>query len=229
MDTEKNHYSVAIDGPGGAGKSTVAREVARRRQLVYVDTGAIYRTLTCHVLRKEIDPSDKEAVVALLPGTRIELRYGEDGLQRMFLNGEDVTEEIRLPRISLATSLISTLPEVRAYLLEMQRDMARRYNVIMDGRDIGTVVLPYARVKIFLTASPEARARRRYAEWQQRGIPGDYETILRELRERDYTDIHREVSPLRPAEDAVRLDTSHLTFEESCQAVLEVIRERVGE
>ncbi len=222
------HYAVAIDGPGGAGKSTIAREVARELGLTYVDTGAIYRTLGVQVLRRRVDPRDAPAVSALLPETHIELTYGEDGLQRMFLGGEDVTEEIRRQEVSMTASQIAALPEVRAFLLEMQRDMARRYSVVMDGRDIGTVVLPQAEVKIFLTASAETRARRRYLELVQRGTPKEYEELYREMVERDYTDSHREAAPLRPAADAVTLDTSDLNFRESCEAVLKLIRERVG-
>ncbi len=221
--------AVAIDGPSGAGKSTLARSVARELGFVYVDTGAIYRTVGCQARRLGVDPGDAAAVIALLPKTRVELAYGADGLQRMYLNGEDVTDEIRLPEISLYASRVSAVPEVRAFLMDMQRQAALRHNVIMDGRDIGTVVLPQAQVKIFLTASPEDRAARRCAELRERGIEKDYGQLLEEIRERDYNDSHRAASPLRPAEDAVCLDTTGNSFETSRRQILEIIKERIGE
>ena len=181
MENEKK-ISVAIDGPSGAGKSTIARRTARTLGLVYVDTGAIYRTVGYHAYRSGIDPTDAASVAALLPELRISMDYGKDGLQRMYRNGEDVTEQIRLPEISMITSHVSAVPEVRAFLLEMQRRMAREYSVVMDGRDIGTVVLPDADVKIFLTASVEDRARRRYKELMERGTPKGFDELLRERR-----------------------------------------------
>ena len=190
---------VAIDGPSGAGKSTLARSAAARLNFLYVDTGAIYRTIGCAVRRRDIDPGDRAAVVAALPELDIGLTYGADGLQHMELNGEDVTAEIRLPEISRYASVVSAYPEVRAYLLEMQRRLAREHSVIMDGRDIGTVVLPDAEVKVFLTASAEERARRRMLELQQRGTPEPYEAILRSIQERDWNDSHRAAAPLRQA------------------------------
>ena len=162
------HIAVAIDGPSGAGKSSIARSAAQELGFVYVDTGAIYRTVSLYIFDRGIDPADKAAVTAALPEIHIDLRYGDGGLQRMFLNGEDVTERIRLPEISMFTSAVSGIPEVRAFLMEMQRSLARERSVIMDGRDIGTVVLPEAQVKIFLTASPEDRARRRWEELRAR-------------------------------------------------------------
>ena len=218
--------SIAIDGPSGAGKSTLARSAAAELGYLYVDTGAIYRTIGYYAHANHIDPKDEQAVASALPQVRVELTYGDDGLQHMLLNGQDVTKEIRLPEISLCASAVSAHPGVRAFLLEMQRELARTHNVIMDGRDIGTVVLPDADVKIFLTASPEARAHRRCRELEQRGTPESYEKVLEEIQQRDYNDTHRAVAPLRQAEDAVLLDTTAMNFEESRQALLELIRGR---
>ena len=208
------------------GSDTTAVAIAAKLGYLYVDTGAIYRTIGYHALTAGIDPKDEAAVAAALPGLRVELTYGEDGLQHMFLNGQDVTKEIRLPEVSMYASAVSAHPAVRAYLLEMQRELARTNNVIMDGRDIGTVVLPDAQVKVFLTASPEARARRRMLELEQRGIPQPFEQILTDIQERDWNDSHRAAAPLRQAEDAVLLDTTELTFQESEAALLHIIRER---
>ena len=220
--------SIAIDGPSGAGKSTLARSAAAELGYLYVDTGAIYRTIGYYAHANHIDPKDEQAVASALPQVRVELTYGDDGLQHMLLNGQDVTKEIRLPEIALCASAVSAHPGVRAFLLEMQRELARTHNVIMDGRDIGTVVLPDADVKIFLTASPEARARRRMLELEQRGTPEPYEKILKEIEQRDWDDSHRATAPLRQAEDAVLLDTTELNFEESREALLKLIRERTG-
>lgn len=225
---EQKIYSVAIDGPGGAGKSTIARTVARELGILYVDTGAIYRSVGYHVFLRGADPSDAAAVIALLPETHVEMAYGEDGLQRMYLNGEDVTTKIRLPEMSMYASRVSAIPEVRAFLMEMQRSMARTSSVVMDGRDIGTVVLPEAQVKIFLTADLEARAKRRYLELQERGMITDFNALLEEMRQRDYNDSHRAAAPLKAADDAVVVDTTHMNFEQSCRKILDVIRERVG-
>ena len=222
------NISIAIDGPSGAGKSTLARSMAQKLGYLYVDTGAIYRTIGYHAFASHIDPRDEAAVAASLPALQVELAYGEDGLQHMLLNGRDVTKEIRLPEISMYASAVSAHPSVRAYLLEMQRELARTHNVIMDGRDIGTVVLPDAEVKVFLTASPEARARRRMLELEQRGTPEPVEKVLREIRERDWNDSHRAAAPLRQAEDAVLLDTTELDFQESEAALLEIVRRRTG-
>ena len=220
------HINVAIDGPSGAGKSTIARAAAKDLGLLYVDTGAIYRSIGYYLLRHGVDPKDKDRVVPLLPGIRIALRYEDDGLQHMLLNGQDVTAEIRFPEVSAYASDVSAHAEVRSYLLEMQQDLARRHSVIMDGRDIGTVVLPDATVKIFLTASPEVRAMRRFRELEQRGTSQPYDQVLREIVDRDYADTHRAIAPLRRAEDAVELDTGALTFEESLHLLLETIRRR---
>ena len=222
------NISIAIDGPSGAGKSTLARSAAAELGYLYVDTGAIYRTIGYYAHANHNDPKDEQAVASALPQVRVELTYGDDGLQHMLLNGQDVTKEIRLPEISLCASAVSAHPGVRAFLLEMQRELARTHNVIMDGRDIGTVVLPDADVKIFLTASPEARARRRMLELEQRGTPEPYEKILKEIEQRDWDDSHRATAPLRQAEDAVLLDTTELNFEESREALLKLIRERTG-
>ena len=222
------HINVAIDGPSGAGKSTLARSIAARLGYLYVDTGAIYRTIGYHALQNGIDPRDEAAVAAALPDLQVELAYGEDGLQHMRLNGEDVTREIRLPEVSMYASAVSAHPSVRSFLLEMQRELARTNNVIMDGRDIGTVVLPDAAVKVFLTASPEARAQRRMLELEQRGTPEPFEKVLKDIQDRDWNDSHRAAAPLRQAEDAVLLDTTELDFRESEAALLEIIRRRTG-
>jgi cytidylate kinase len=227
MDTEKRILSIAIDGPSGAGKSTLARAAAKELNLLYVDTGAIYRTVALHTLRRGVEPRDA-AVEALLPEIGITMEYDPGGLQRMFLNGEDVTTLIRTQEVSMAASAVSAHPAVRAFLLEMQRDLAKRRSVIMDGRDIGTVVLPGADVKIFLTAGSEARARRRWLELQQRGTSKDFEQVLRETRERDANDMNRAAAPLRPAEDAIMLDTTEINFEESLERILAIIRGRTG-
>ena len=221
-----NPVSIAIDGPSGAGKSTLAKSLAAKLGYLYVDTGAIYRTIGYHVFTKGIDPKNEAAVTAELPAVRVELTYGEDGLQHMLLNGQDVTREIRLPEISMYASAVSAHPPVRAFLLEMQRQMARTSNVIMDGRDIGTVVLPDAKVKVYLTASAEERARRRCLELDQRGTPEPFEKVLKEIEERDWNDSHRAVAPLRQAEDAVLLDTTELNFEQSEEALLKIIEEK---
>lgn len=218
--------SIAIDGPSGAGKSTLARSVASKLGYLYVDTGAIYRTIAYAIHVRGILPQDEQAVLEALPQIRVELCYGADGLQHMLLNGQDVTREIRLPEVSLCASVVSAYPGVRAYLLEMQRRLAQENDVVMDGRDIGTVVLPNAAVKVFLTASDEERARRRMLELEQRGTPQPYETILEEIRERDWNDTHRAVSPLVQANDAVLLDTTALDFQQSEEALLRIIKER---
>ena len=221
---ETHPISIAIDGPSGAGKSTLARRLATTLRFLYVDTGAIYRTIAYYAYANHLDPADEAAVLAALPNIRIELCHDAEGLQRMILNGEDMTDAIRLPQISQYASVVSAYPGVRAFLLEMQRDFARKGSVIMDGRDIGTVVLPQADVKIFLTASPEARARRRCLELEQRGTPEPFDQVLSEIQQRDWDDSHRETAPLRQAEDAVVVDTTELNFEESLAALLTVVR-----
>ena len=221
------YKSIAVDGPSGAGKSTLAKMLAEALGYLYVDTGAIYRTVGLSVCRRGVDPGDGAAVVPMLAGLDIDLRHGEDGLQHMYLDGEDVTDEIRRPEISKYASAVSALPQVRAFLMDMQRELARRQNVIMDGRDIGTVVLPGADVKIFLTAAPEDRAKRRYAELLQRGHGGDYETVLRDIIQRDENDTRRAAAPLRQAEDALLVDTTGNSLEESFDVLLNTIKERL--
>lgn len=216
-----------MDGPSGAGKSTMAKRLAEALGFVYVDTGAIYRTLGLLACRQGVAPDDAAAVTALLPDADIRLRYGSDGLQHMYLGGEDVTESIRRPEISKYASSVSAIPAVRAFLLNMQRDLARTHDVIMDGRDIGTVVLPNATVKIYLTASAEARAQRRWLELHEKGDPIPLEQVLEDVQQRDYNDTHRDVAPLRQAEDAVLVDTTECDLEESYQLLLNTIRERI--
>lgn len=220
-------YSVAVDGPSGAGKSSLAKAAAAELGICYVDTGAIYRSIGYGIAGLGIDPTDAAAVAAALPGLRLRMWYDEAGLQRMELDGQDVTEEIRRPEMSRYASQVSAHAAVRDFLLETQRSQARQHSVIMDGRDIGTVVLPDATVKIFLTAAPEIRAQRRMRELEQRGTPQPFGTVLREIRERDWADSHREVAPLRRAEDAIELDTGALDFDESLRLLLDTIRRRV--
>ena len=223
-----NVYSVAIDGPAGAGKSTIARQAAERLGFVYVDTGAIYRTLAYAIDREMVDITDAEALSSLLEKVSVEPVWKADGVQHMILNGEDVSDQIRKPHISQLTSKISALPLVRDFLLETQRQIACKHSVIMDGRDIGTVVLPDADVKIFLSASAEVRAKRRYLELQQKGLEQAYEEVLSEMISRDYRDSHRAVAPLIPASDSVELDTSALNLEESIESVISIIRKKIG-
>ena len=221
-----NHISIAIDGPSGAGKSTLARMTARHFGFLYVDTGALYRTVGLYVLRRGGDTKDPRAVEPLLPEIPVELQYDGAGIQRMILNGEDVSDDIRLPEVSMAASDVSAIPAVRAFLLETQRSLARRYDVIMDGRDIGTVVLPDAQVKIFLTASAQERARRRFLELQAKGVETDYDSVLRDIELRDKNDSGRAIAPLRPADDAVMLDTTEHDLEASFRLVCGIIEER---
>lgn len=220
--------SIAIDGPAGAGKSTLARALARELGYLYVDTGAIYRTVALRAREAGADPSDPEQVAPLLEDLDLRMDYGGDGVQRMYLSGRDVTEAIRENEISALASQVAALPAVREFLLEFQRRQAREHDVVMDGRDIGTVVLPQAGVKIFLTAAPEARARRRTAELLQRGQDADFDEILREIRQRDEQDENRPVAPLRQAEDAALLDTTNLDLKGSLEALLTLVRERLS-
>ena len=220
------YYAVAIDGPSGSGKSTLARKLAKAFGFLYVDTGAIYRTLGLACSRAGIDRRDAKAVMKILSGLDIQIRYNEAGEQCMLLNGEDVSREIRLPEISLCASDVSAHQEVRSFLLEMQRKFARENNVIMDGRDIGTVVLPDAELKIFLTASPEARARRRLAELLEKGENVRFEEVLRDIIIRDEQDTTRAAAPLRKAADAVEVDSSEMNAEETYGRLCEIIINR---
>ena len=220
-------YSIAVDGPAGAGKSSLSKKLAEVYSLVYLDTGAIYRTVGLACYRRGVDRKDETAVSAVLPELDIRIRYNEEGQQRMILNGEDVSEAIRMPEISLCASEVSALPSCRAYLLDMQRRFAREYNVILDGRDIGTVVLPNADLKIYLTASSEARAQRRFLELQQKGVKANFEEVLRDIILRDEQDMNRAIAPLRQAEDAVLVDTSELNLQESLEALCALVDERL--
>ena len=219
--------SVAIDGPAGAGKSTLARRLAAELGYIYVDTGAMFRTIGLYALRAGKDPKDNEAVNALLPEISLKFAF-IGGEQHIYLNGEDVSTAIRTEEVGMAASAVGANPEVRAFLLGMQRDMAKTQDVLMDGRDIGTVVLPDATVKIFLTASPEARATRRWKEYQQKGVEVSYEEVRADVRQRDYQDTHRAAAPLRQADDAQLLDTSEMNFEQSLEAMKKMIVEKVG-
>ena len=224
----KKLYSIAIDGPSGAGKSSLARRAAAALGFIYVDTGAIYRTvgLACH--RAGVNCKDAAAVETVLPRLNIQMRYNDAGEQRMYLDEEDVSSRIRMPEISLCASDVSTLPAVRSYLLDMQRRMAKNNNVIMDGRDIGTVVLPDADLKIFMTASAAARAPRRLLELQSKGIRANFEDVLKDIEYRDKQDSSRAAAPMKAAEDAVILDTTNLNLEESYRLLCRTIREKLG-
>ncbi len=223
-----NCISVAIDGPSAAGKSTVARAIAKKYGFVYVDTGAIYRTVGLAVLRAGLDSHDAAGICALLPELKIDIAYNYLDEQVMLLNGEDVSREIRTPKSSLYASDVSAIPEVRAFLMDMQRSLAETRDVIMDGRDIGTVVLPDADVKIFLTASAEVRARRRCEELREKGMESSYEDVLRDLRYRDEQDATRAAAPLRQAPDAVLVDSSDRDFAETVAVVSQIIYEKTG-
>ena len=222
------HYAIAIDGPSGAGKSSLARAAAAQFGFIYVDTGAIYRTVGLAAYRRGLDRHDENAVKAMLPELKIEMRYNKAGEQRMLLNGDDVSAEIREPEISICASDVSALPAVRAFLLEMQRHMAREHSVIMDGRDIGTVVLPQAELKIFLTASAKARADRRLLELRRKGIESSFEEVLRDIEYRDEQDTARAAAPLKKADDAVLVDTSDIDFEQSLALLCGIIEKRLG-
>ena len=205
---------IAIDGPSGAGKSTVAKALAKKLGIVYVDTGALYRTIGYAATLRGVGTKDAEGLAAMLPNIHIDVKY-EDGVQCVYLNGENLGDRIRRPEISMAASDVSSVPVVRAFLLDTQRDIARRNSVVMDGRDIGTVILPEADVKIFMVASPEARALRRTKELEEKGMPASYEDVLREMKERDAQDSGRAIAPAIPAPDAIHLDNSGMSVEES--------------
>lgn len=218
--------AIAIDGPAGAGKSTIARRAAKELGYIYVDTGALYRAIGLHMLKHDVKPSDAGSVIPLLKNVQISLTF-QNGEQRVILCDEDVSDEIRTPEVSMAASDVSAIPEVRAFLLALQRDIAKANNIIMDGRDIGTVVLPDAKIKIFLTASPEERAQRRYEELIQKGQNAVYEDVLKDLIIRDYNDSHRAVAPLVPAENAISVNTTGNTLEQSVQQLISIIRDNL--
>lgn len=219
--------NVAIDGPAGAGKSTVARGAAKELGYIYVDTGALYRTVALAAQRKNV-LGDVNGICDMLPCITVELKFDDEGEQRVYLNGEDVSSLIRTPEISMAASSVSQIPKVREFLLELQRSIARENNVIMDGRDIGTVVLPNADVKIFLFASPECRAERRYKELIEKGQDVKYEDVLKDVNDRDYQDSHREIAPLKPTDESVMADTTGKALPESIKMVVSVIKEKIN-
>ena len=219
--------AIALDGPAGAGKSSIAKRAAKALDYIYVDTGALYRTIGLAATRKGVEPKPSLEVEKLLSEITVDLTFNDKGEQIVLLDGEDVSGLIRTPEASMMASKISAVPSVRAYLLDLQRNMAKSHNVIMDGRDIGTVVLPDAKVKIFLTASPEARAQRRYKELCEKGMNVKYEDILNDVITRDYNDSHRETAPLKPAEGCVTVDTTELDFEQSVEKIISVIKENI--
>ena len=218
--------NIAIDGPAGAGKSTIAKNASKELGFIYVDTGALYRTVGLNALRLGKDTRSAEEVVPTLEGLDVSLRF-VDGEQRVFLGEEDVSAAIRQNEVSMAASNVSAIPKVREFLFDLQRDIAKKNNCIMDGRDIGTVVLPDAQIKIYLTASAEARADRRFKELTEKGQVVEYDTILKEIKERDYQDMNREIAPLKQADDAVLVDTTELTLAESIEYMIKVIKERL--
>ncbi len=216
--------NIAIDGPAGAGKSTVAKMAARELGFIYIDTGALYRAIGVAVMRRGVRTDCPEDVISVLPEVSLSLEF-VDGEQRVILCGEDVSRDIRLPEASMAASNVSAIPEVRSFLLDMQKKFAKENNCLMDGRDIGTVILPDAQVKIFLTASAEVRADRRYKELIEKGTPKDYDELLQEIKQRDYNDSHRAVAPLKPAEDAVIVDSSDMTLLEVVEKIVSLAKE----
>ncbi len=218
--------NVAVDGPAGAGKSTISRAAAKELGFIYVDTGALYRAVGVYALRNGIGTKDSENIEKALNNIVVELKFVGD-VQHVFLNGEDVSTEIRTPEASMAASDVSAIPCVRAFLFDLQRDIAKKNNCLMDGRDIGTVVLPDAKIKIFLTASAEERAKRRYKELVEKGAKDTYEEVLADLEKRDYQDSHREIAPLKPAEDSIIVDTSDYNFDEAKNIIVNIIKERI--
>lgn len=218
--------NVAIDGPSGAGKSSISREAAKRLGYVYVDTGAMYRAAALYVMQHRIDPEDAEAVGRILPMLDIELK-NENGEQKVYLCGENVSRVIRTKEVTRCAPIVSANPKVRQCLSDIQQEMAQKNDIIMDGRDIGTVVLPHADVKIFLTASPEVRAQRRYKEMLEKGMEATFEEVLADIKERDYYDEHKPISPLRPARDSILLDTSEIDYEQSVELVVNTIKNNI--
>ena len=221
------YYSIAIDGPAGAGKSTIARRLAGELGFYYVDTGAIYRTVAYFFDLWGVSPKDIDGITRYIDELTIGIEYDDEGVQHMIMNGMDVTGDIRTPEISQKASLVSAHAIVRDLLLDMQREVARKHNVIMDGRDIGTVVLPKADVKIFLTASPEVRAQRRLEEMQAKGQRGDFQQVLKDIQQRDYQDTHRDIAPLKMARDSVKLDTSELDIDGVIAAMKEIVGKKI--
>ena len=220
--------NIAVDGPAGAGKSYLAKAIAKRLGYIYVDTGALYRTVALFITEKGIEVSDSDKVVSALDQVEVSLDYGEDGTQRVYLHGNDVSEKIRMPHISMAASTVSAIPKVREFLLSLQREMARTYNVVMDGRDIGTVILPNAQVKIFLCANEESRAKRRYLELLEKGVETTLEAVKNEMATRDHNDSTRKVAPAVAAEDAVILDNSDLDREQTVEAAINIINSKLS-
>lgn len=218
--------NIAIDGPAGAGKSSTAKLIAKKLGYIYVDTGALYRTVGLYSIRKGIDTKDAEKVIATLPDVKVELKF-VDGSQHVFLNGEDVSDAIRTPEASMGASNVSAIPKVREFLFDLQRSIAAENDCIMDGRDIGTVVLPNADVKIFLTTSVEERAKRRYKEMLEKEETADYDDILEDIKKRDWQDSHREVAPLKQAEDAIYVDNGGYNLESGTEYLLSIIREHL--
>lgn len=216
--------NIAVDGPAGAGKSTISRAAAKTLGFIYVDTGALYRTVALNVIRNGESLDDVQAIISLLPSTDISLKF-EDGQQKVMLGGEDVSDLIRTPEVSMGASKVSAVPAVREFLFELQQKIAGENNCVMDGRDIGTVVLPNAQLKVFLTASAEERARRRCKEFLEKGEQVSFEEVLRDIEQRDYNDSHRAIAPLKQADDAILLDTSNLNLEESIQVLTRLIQE----
>ena len=221
------NIAIAIDGPAGAGKSTIAKLCAKELKFIYVDTGALYRAIGLCAFRNNIGSKDANAILQMLKDIKVELAFNDKKEQIVLLNGEDVSGFIRTPEISMYASDVSAIPQVRAFLLELQRNMAKTNNVIMDGRDIGTVVLPDAQIKIFLTASPQVRAKRRYDELIEKGMDVNFDDILSDVITRDYNDSHREIAPLKPAEDSVIVDTSELNLEQSVSKMISIMKERM--
>ena len=219
--------NVALDGPSGAGKSTIAKAVAKKLEYVYVDTGALYRTIAYYVISNGFDAKDENAVVSCLDKINVKLKY-ISGAQHVMLNGEDVSDKIRTPEISMGASAVSAIPKVREFLFDLQQDIAKHNNIIMDGRDIGTVVLPNAQVKIFLTATAEERANRRFKELQEKGDPSTYEQVLEDIKQRDYNDTHRDIAPLKKADDAVEVDSTKMTLDEVIDAIVKIINDKTA-
>ncbi len=219
--------SIAIDGPAGAGKSTIAKKAAKELNFIYVDTGALYRTVGLAATRRGIEAKPSAEVDSMLKSINVDLTFNDENEQVVLLDGEDVSAQIRTPEASMMASAISAVASVREYLLDLQRNIARNNNVIMDGRDIGTVVLPDAKIKIFLFADPEDRAKRRYEELLAKGMDVNYESILKDVKQRDYNDSHRDVAPLKPAEDSIMVNTTGNTLEQSVELLIKIMKENI--